>query len=251
MLNNSDVLLVPSSSGDVTGSIVEADKPVQVFGGHECTNVPLNITACDHLEEAMFPIETLATEYIVVPPVQVPNTNEDKAQIVRVIASEADTMVTFEPDQGADTVLMNAGDFVELSSTQAAFLVSADKKILVSQYMVGQSAGFGTSDPAMLVAVATEQYRTSYLVHAPTSWQANFVDIIAPDGADVEVDGMAVNDWSPIGATGFSVAHEPLSNGGDGNHSVESNQKVGISVYGVQSFGSYWYPGGLDLSKIE
>ena len=160
-------------------------------------------------------------------------------------------MVTFEPDQGADTVLMNAGDFIELASTQAAFLVSADKKILVSQYMVGQSAGFGTSDPAMLVAVATEQYRTSYLVHAPTSWQANFVDIIAPDGADVEVDGMTVMDWSPIGDTGFSVAHEPLANGGDGNHSIESNQKVGISVYGVQSFGSYWYPGGLDLTKIE
>ncbi len=250
-LDASDVLVVPSSAGDVTGTIVDADKPVQVFGGHECTNVPLNVSACDHLEEAMFPIETLASEYIVVPPVQVPNNNLDKAQIVRVIASEPDTNVTFDPDQGADTTLVNAGDYVELSSTQAAFLVSADKKILVSQYMVGQSAGFGTSDPAMLVAVATEQYRTNYLVHAPTSWQANFVDIIGPDGANVEVDGQAVVDWTPIGNTGYSVAHEPLSNGGDGTHSITSDLKVGISVYGVQSFGSYWYPGGLDLTKIE
>ena len=26
------------------------------------------------------------------------------------------------------------------------------------------------------------------------------------------------------------------------------DQPVGISVYGVQSYGSYWYPGGLDLT---
>ncbi len=70
------------------------------------------------------------------------------------------------------------------------------------------------------------------------------------DGASVEVDGQAVNSWSPIGGTGFSVGHVKLSNAGDGTHSVEADQKVGISVYGVQSAGSYWFPGGLDLNLI-
>ena len=32
----------------------------------------------------MFPIETLAKEYVVVPPVQVPNDKLDKAQFVRI-----------------------------------------------------------------------------------------------------------------------------------------------------------------------
>jgi hypothetical protein len=41
-----------------------------------------------------------------------------------------------------------------------------------------------------------------------------------------------------------------LSNAGDGNHTVNSDQKVGISVYGVLNYGSYWYPGGLDLNVI-
>ncbi len=61
---------------------------------------------------------------------------------------------------------------------------------------------------------------------------------------------MPVNAWSPIGNTGFSVTHVPLSNGGDGSHRVTSDQKVGISVYGVQSAGSYWFPGGLDLDIL-
>ncbi|MCA9661902.1 MAG: IgGFc-binding protein [Myxococcales bacterium] len=251
MLNEGDVLqVVTANGGDLTGTMVSADKPIQVLGGHDCTQVPIGITACDHLEESMFPIEALATEYIVVPPVQVPNDALEKAQVVRIIAADDNTTLTFDPDQPVNKSLANAGDFVEIVSTTAKFKVSADKKILVAQYMVGQSAGYGTSDPAMLVAVATEQYRTDYLFHAPTGWSANYVDIIAPDGASVQVDGNPVNTFAAIGATGFSVAHVKLSNAGNGNHTVSADQKVGISVYGVLNYGSYWYPGGLDLKLV-
>jgi len=249
VLGEGDVLQVMSSSGDVTGTIVSADKPIQVFGGHECTNVPLNITACDHLEESMFPIDTLAKEYIVAPPVQVPNDDLDKAQVVRVIATEDDTTLTFEPDQPVNKSLANAGDFVEMSLTTAAFKVSSDKKIMVSQYMVGQSANFGTSDPSMVLAVPTEQYRTNYLFYAAPSWTKNYVDVIGPNGANATVDGGAVMGWKPIGGSGFSVAHVELDKN-LATHTVESNQKVGITVYGVQSSGSYWFPGGLDLDIL-
>ena len=104
--------------------------------------------------------------------------------------------------------------------------------------------------PAMVQAVPSEQYRSDYLFHAAPTWLANFVDIIAPDGAVVSVDGMAVGGWTPIGVTGYSVAHVSLSNLGNGNHTLDADEGVGISVYGIQNFGSYWYPGGLDLSII-
>ncbi|MCA9637629.1 MAG: IgGFc-binding protein, partial [Myxococcales bacterium] len=225
-------------------------KPIEVVAGHDCSNVPFNIGACDHLEEAMFPVDTLAKEYIVVPPVQVPDSSKDKAQIIRVVASEPATTLTFDPDQPVNKNLANAGDFVEIPMTTNAFKVTGDKKITVVQFMVGQSAGFGTSDPAMLLTVPAEQYRSDYLFFAATNWVANFVDIIAPDGASVKVDGADVNAWKPIGNTGFSVGHVQLSNAGDGSHSVTADQKVGISVYGVMNYGSYWYPGGLDLDLI-
>jgi len=250
MLNEGDVLQVINSAGDLTGTIVAADKPVQVFGGHECTNVPLNVTACDHLEETMFPIETLAKEYIVVPPVQVPMDNKEKAQIVRVIASEAATTLVFTPDQPVNKFLANAGDFVEVPTTIAKFVVTADKKILVAQYMVGQDGGYGTSDPAMLLAVNPLQWRKNYLVHAPVSWTANYLDLMAADGAVVQVDGAPVGGWQPIGNTGYSYTHVKLSNAGNGNHSITADKGVGVGVYGVQSYGSYWYPGGLDLDVI-
>jgi hypothetical protein len=247
MLDDSDVLQVVSQNGDLTGSMISADKPIQVFGGHKCTNVPANITACDHLEEALFPTQTLANEYIVVPPAQVNNINLAKAQMVRIIATEPNTMITLTPDQGVNQVLPSAGSFVQLSMTTAAFKVVGDKPLLVVQYMVGQSAGFGASDPAMVQAVTPKQFRSDYLFFAAPSWSANFVDIIAPNNATVSVDGQAVGNWNAIPGVEFSYARVQLSNAGDGTHTVSSNQKVGISVYGVQNAGSYWYPGGLDL----
>ena len=75
-----------------------------------------------------------------------------------------------------------------LQDTVAKFKVAADKKILVAQYMVGQSGGFGTSDPAMLLAVNPLQWRKSYLFFAATTWKANYVDILGPLNAAVTVD---------------------------------------------------------------
>ncbi|MCY1004555.1 IgGFc-binding protein [Nannocystis pusilla] len=250
-LDDGDVLQITSANGgDPTGTIVTANKPIQVIGGHDCTQVPIGTVACDHLEESMFPIEALAKKYIVAPPVQVPNNALEKAVIVRVVASEDNTTLTFTPDQPGNKVLAKAGDFVQLAQSTNKYVVEADKKILVTEYMVGQGANFGTSDPAMLVAVPSEQFRSSYLFYAQTAWSANFVDIIAPNNSMVQVDGAAVNNFAAIGASGYSLAHVKLSNAGNGSHTVTSNNKVGISVYGVIDYGSYWYPGGLDLDVI-
>ena len=250
-LDAGDVLQVfVADGGDPTGARVAADKPVQVVAGHECTQVPIGTSACDHLEESMFPVETLAKEYLVVPPVQVPDVAKEKAVVVRIVAAEDDTTLTFEPDQPAAKQLAKAGDFVELPPSVAKYAVKSDKRVVVAEYMVGQGGGYGQSDPAMVLAVPSAQYRDDYLFFAETGWSANYVDIVAPVAAKVEVDGAPVAGFQPIGATGYALAHVKLSNAGDGVHRVSADQKVGISVYGVLNYGSYWYPGGLDLELI-
>ena len=251
VLGADDVLQVATSEGgDLTGTRISADRPVQVIAGHKCSKVPQVVDSCDHLEEAMFPVEALAKEYIVVPPVQSPKDTLEQGQVVRVIASEANTKVTFTPDQGADIVLVNAGDFVELNKTIARFKVSADKKILVAQYMVGQGGGYGAQDPSMLLAVATEQYRKDYLFQAPNSWTANYVDVILKSGTKVTVDGVDVMGFIKIAGTEYSVAHVKLNQDGSGVHTLSAADRVGISVYGIQDFGSYWVVGGLDLDHL-
>ena len=257
-LDRGDVLEVFSAltlgnpgKADVTGTRIKADRPIQVLGGHVCTNVPYDINACDHLEESMYPYETLAKQYIVTPPLIPTGGNTPKAQMVRIVATQDGTTLAYDPPQnGAPTMIATAGQYVELSQTAADFEISANNKILVAQYMLGQEAGGDSGDPAMALSVATEQYRTTYLFHAPINYESNFVNITAPMTAKVTLDAAPVAGFKAIGATGYGVVRLELGDNIDGNHRIESDKPVGISVYGYGQYTSYWYPGGLDLNVI-
>jgi hypothetical protein len=251
-LNAGDVLEITSSAGDLTGSRITSDKEIQVISGHFCADVPDNMSACDHLEESMFPVDALGQHYIVNAPA-LTTIPQGKVEVIRVIATAPNTTLSYDPPQvGAPTVIANAGDYVEIAGNAASFEITASAKVLVAQYMEGQQAGGSYGDPAMALAVPVEQYRTSYLFHAPLSYQSNYVDITAPMGASVTLDGASVA-LTPIGGTGYGFARaEEISDGpnGDGNHRVEGSDKVGISVYGYGQYTSYWYPGGLDFTVI-
>ncbi len=244
--------LFTAGGADLTGSMVTATEPVQVIGGHYCTQVPIGITACDHLEESMFPIETLGAEYIVTAPA-VPSLPNGKVEIVRIVAVEDNTNLTYDPPQsGAPANLATAGSFVEIAGNAQSFSITADKKILVAQLMEGQDAGGGTGDPAMALAVPTGQYRTDYLFHAPVNYETNYVNITAPMDASITLDGSAtpLTGFDAIGSTGYGLLRVTLENSGDGNHRLVGDQAFGISVYGYGQYTSFWYPGGLDLSPI-
>jgi hypothetical protein len=251
VLGSGDVLQVLSgkaATDDLTGTMLNADKPIQVIGGHDCTYVPKGTPACDHLEESMFPTSTLATEYIVSPP-SLPNLAQPKVFRVRIIAIEPGTTLQYDPpDPTFPTGLANPGDYVEIYST-ADFKITASQRVLVSQYMTGQGNG-AAGDPAMALAVASHQFRTSYLFHAPLNYSSNYVNIIAPATASVTLDGNAVTGWTAVGSTGYSISRVAFTSAGDGNHHVEADAKVGITVYGYGSYTSYWYPGGLNLLDV-
>ena len=251
-LNAGDVIEISTRTGDLTGTTVTSDKPVQLISGHFCAFVPSNLRACDHLEESMFSIDALGKRYVVNAPA-VTSIPSGKPEIVRVIATAAATNLTYTPPQpGAPTTIAGIGNFIDIPNTPASFLIVADQKVLVAQYMEGQEAGGGTGDPAMALAVPVEQFRTSYLFHAPVNYESNYVDVTAPMGAVVTLDGAPLV-LQPIGTSGYGLARVyPLGNGplGDGNHSMSGDQPFGITVYGYGQYTSYWYPGGLNLTDI-
>lgn len=246
MLDRGDVLQVTADSGDLTGSRVVADRAVQVIAGHYCTEVPAGVSACDHLEESLFPVETLAADYLVTPPA-VPAMPDGKPRVVRIVSTEPATTLTFDPPRAAPAFIADEGGVIELAATTDSFRVSADKKILVAQFMQGFNAGGLAGDPAMSLAVATEQFRSDYVFHVPASYATSYIDVVAPSGTTVSLDGVPLAGFAPIGTTGYGVAHVSIASG---NHVLEASAKVGLSVYGYGPTTSYWYPGGLDLDPI-
>ena len=163
--------------------------------------------------------------------------------------------LTYDPPQaGAATTLANPGDFVEIDGNAGVFAISADGKVMVAQYMEGQDAdSAGTGDPAMALAVPVEQFRTDYLFQAPLSYDSNYVDVVAPIGAQVTLDGAAPLTFTAIGSLGYGLSRVLSLGGGpnmDGSHSIHGDMPFGITVYGYGQYTSYWYPGGLNLMTV-
>jgi hypothetical protein len=251
-LNSGDVLMLMSTDGDLTGSTVTADKKVQVIGGHHCTQVPIGYTACDHIEESVFPVEALSDTYLVTAPT-IP-AGGARTQITRVIAAQANTTVDVDPPSvGGPYTLAAVGDFVEISNV-ADMAISANNKIIVSHYMVGQDAppAAGIGDPSYTLSVPIDQYRASYQFHAPINYDNNYVNVTAPTGEQVTLDGLLIDAglFTPVAGSGYSVARVALADNVDGNHTIEGSAAFGITVYGYGQYTSYWYPGGLDLTTI-
>ena len=72
---------------DISGTRIIANKPISVFSGHECANVPLAGEPCDILIEQLQPIDTWGTEVVTVP------LRTRSGDVLKVFASQDSTTV--------------------------------------------------------------------------------------------------------------------------------------------------------------
>ncbi|MCA9697325.1 MAG: hypothetical protein KC431_07355, partial [Myxococcales bacterium] len=258
MLNKYDYIQVGAGNNQLTGTGIETDKPVAVFGGHTCGNVPnTGTTACDHIEEQIFPLETWGVNYVAGR--NPPRGNEQMTW--RIVASEDNTTVNFNPPVsiGASTVL-NAGQMVQFNDP-GDFFVSADDPILVAGYMQGCTATGVPScpgDPYMVLMVPVEQYLDDYVFVVDTSYVEDFAKLVRPAGAEVTVDCLGIvpeNRWTAIGASGYDFAVIDMNPGEasctTGTNQASSPEGFGLTVSGQSYAASYAYPGGLALQEIN
>ena len=71
-----------------------------------------------------------------------------------------------------------------IDETDIAKTVGTGDLTFFAQVNYGGGAGPGCVG-LLAMAIATGQYRDSYLFHAPTNYTSNFVNITAPTGANV------------------------------------------------------------------
>jgi len=105
-------------------------------------------------------------------------------------------------------------------------------------------------DPAMILAVSEEQFMESYVFLTPDAYLEDYLNIIAPSTAQaVVLDGQQLDpsQFAQIGASGYAVYRTPVA---DGVHSIWSDKKIGIVVYGYDNDVSYGYPGGMGLVDL-
>ena len=239
---------------DLTGTHIEADRAVVVFGGHGQAVLgeeePGGGTPCcaDHLEEQMFPVNTWGTRY---PAVHSPPRGTEP-DLWRVMAATDGTRIsTVPPIAGLDGVTLNAGEFVDANVVES-FEIVGSQPILVAHYLVSQQdyrISSTKGDPSMILAVASEQFRDDYSILVPGSYSEDWVTVIRPAGVAVHLDGNPIADasFTAFGSNTFEFAHVPVE---PGPHLFETpgEERFGIAAYGYSGAVSYGYPGGLNLA---
>jgi IgGFc binding protein len=239
---------------DPSGSVIEADAPVQVISGSSCGFVPAATTnACDHLEQAMLPVETLGKDYLVTFPAA---PGSRSPHVVRILPVLPDTEIQFEPPlpgQGASVVRSPEQGPLQIDALLQDVRVRSSAPVLIAHYMQGQeSVDSGAGDPSMAIAVPQAQYRSDYIFAVSRTYDYNFVNVVAPLDATVLLDGEALpsSEFVAIGSTPYAVARHLLPDDRE-VFRIESSVPFGIDVYGYGQFTSYMYPGGLDLKRIN
>ena len=229
---------------DLSGTIVTSDKPVAVFGGHVCANIPSGDTyACDHVVEQMPPPATWGESFVTVP-----LATRIGGDTFRILASEDNTSVSIN---GSPVATLNRAQFHEQLIVGAS-VISSDKPVLVAQYSNGTSFDNVTSDPFMMLIPPFEQFLASYTVTTPASgFSSNFINLAVPNSAvgSVTLDGTAVpaSSFTPIGSSGFSAAQLSVELG---THTLVGPSPFGAFMYGFDDFDSYGYPGGMSLAPV-
>jgi hypothetical protein len=254
-MNAGDVAEVIGQTGNTTdfsGSLVTASAPVQVISGLPCVYQPETSPACDHIEESLFPAETLGQHYIVSVPTG--PLGSPVGHIVRIFGNANGTTLSYAPSKPAGCpTSIGAGQVVDCGIVMQDFEVKGNHEFAVGSYQLGGSIVDpmgGKGDPSQSFAVAVEQFRSTYIFLAPSDYDVSYVDIIGPTGTQATVDGIPAGTFAAVGASGFGVARVKLGSATNGVHQLKSDKPVGIQVMGYGSYTSYQYPGGSNLSAI-
>ncbi|MCL2447939.1 MAG: IgGFc-binding protein, partial [Polyangiaceae bacterium] len=184
-MNAGDVAeLVSPGGGDLSGGVVTASAPVQLITGHPCQQIPPTTLACDHMEESVFPSETLGKDYVVTRPAGPGGTVVSHQ--VRFFGNFDGTHLAYAPSVPPNCpTTLNAGDVVEcgvggacpsmnVDATQTYdcgitdidFEVTGDQPFAVSTFTLGSNLVdpmMIEGDPAQSAVVSVEQYRTRYV----------------------------------------------------------------------------------------
>jgi len=235
---------VPTVGEDLTGSRIQSNFPVSVYGSVDLANIPAGCTFADHIVEQMFPISAWGKRFVTVPLAG----RDASGDIFRILASEDATDVLIN---GTLVTTINTGDYYE-TNLVGYNAIEASNACLLAQYAKGTTCSGGTTgDPFIMLIPPREQFLTSYTICTLAGFSTHWVNLVAPSNAvgTIYQDGVLVpaGAFVPIGTTSFYGAQIPIS---EGSHTFTSTIPFGVFVYGWTNVNSYGYPGGGSMSPV-
>jgi len=254
-----------SQTAELSGSPIQSNKPIAVWGGANGLNIDPNTCCADSAHQQIPPVMALGSEYVGVK-YRNRDPNIDETVPWRVMGLVDGTQLVYEPSTppSAPTTI-NSGDVIEFDTTMSFVVRSQDAQhpFYMSGHMTGCETYFQADDcrgdAEFVNVVPAKQFLSSYTFFTdPTYPETNLVVVRASNGGafqDVTLDcAGTLTGWQPVGTSGayeFTRVdlsrHNFLAQGkcDNGRHQMSSNAPFGVTVWGwgsAETQGAYHLP---------
>ncbi len=242
-LNQGDTyqLLAPTPGTDLSGSSINSDKPIAVFGACQIADIPVSVGQGNYLVEQLWPLVDWGTDFFTRP-------FATGSVSYRYLASVDNTTVNVN---GAFFATLNAGQFVEQGAvSQVPKEVAADHPIYVMEYGYGIYYGNGNADPSMATVPPVDHWTNQYFFPEDLNAYINpthYVNLVVPASAinnGVTLDGTPIPsfNYQPINGGPYYSFALPVSFSSP--HSLTSAVSFMALPYMMDLSDAYSFPGG-------
>ena len=246
---------LPDNAGnDLSGSIVQSNKPIGVWGEHFCM------------------VQTSPPKW-------------------RILGAAKGTTLTYDPPVAGAPTTLTLGQLVEFDGPLAFHVQSQDNmhpfyfaahrpggdcdaahqqippvQALGDEYVAvaNEATDYAVGGPETVNVVPPAQFLSSYMFFTDPTYANTDLALVRKKASDntykdVTLDCLGtVTGWQPIGSTGFQYTHVDVQHHGavvgacdNGLHTIKSTAPLGITVWGYDSASSYAYPAGASVKPIN
>ena len=247
---------------DLSGTKIVTDKPVSVFSGHQCGNVPWNVVACSYLVEQIPPTALWGKVYYTAP------LANKRSYSIKVLAAYNSTTVDIYCNYTTDSYTINEGQFINKILQQYDYCaIYSNMQVLVVQLSHGGAEDIDYGDPMMTLVPAANQYLNKFdfstIRNPPESGYDHYVNIIVkeqyyqPNMIYLIAGGvnrsLVTQQWVPIQVNNITEAYATQVSIPEGVaqvfHTNPAAQMMTI-VYGFTIYGGYGHPGSFRMPTV-
>jgi hypothetical protein len=259
------------TGADMTGSVIQSDKPVVFTGGNAYICYSSQTSSgggCDSAHQIIPPVSALGFEYVA-PPYKGRGGSPESIRY-RIVAAVDGTTLTYDPPIPGAPVSLNALQLGDFETTSAFSVTSGGEEFpfylaqIMPGCMVPNNPG-DVGDEEWVNILPPIQFLSKYVFFTdPTYPNTNFALVRASTATgfkDVTIDCLGVvPSWVPVGVGGkYEVATIDLMIGGvgqgngctNGPHVATSEGPFGLVVWGLDWFSSYGYPAGGNVATVN
>lgn len=271
----------PGDMQDVSGTVIEADKPIWVVGGSRCSRVPVRETPsrgfCDSLQELLIPLEYWGDEYVAhFPPLRridgtletTPPDYLGEQHFWRIYAGGKDgvTLSTDPPVLTAENcpspnvfvdgscTLPTRGSWIEVAvGNGQSFYVTGTAPFMPVGYLQSRRATSGGAepfetstlwgDPAMYQLVPPAQFLDRYVIRTGVGYPHNFVQVTRAVGGPNVIVAPNVIQPSEWRQVGNSPYEFATVEIPEGAQLVHSSAPIGLVQVGFTEAGDEHFDG--------